>query len=209
MKSLPSLLILLPALLPALVGAPGPAAAETYTFALDPEASTVTFTLGATLHTVEGGFRIEEGVVVFDPASGEASGRVVVDAASGDTGNDSRDQNMHADVLESGTYPDFVFTPTRLEGAFDPSGESEVTLHGKLAIHGGEHEIAIVATARVTNAAAASASGGESGDGLRLEATGTFEVPYVEWGMKDPSKFLLRVRKSVEVTIHAEGRIER
>jgi len=189
-------LALLTALLP---GTAATVLAEEITWTLDPEATTIDFTLGATLHTVEGGFRLEEGELTFDPETGEVSGRVVVDATSGDTGNDKRDRDMHAKVLESERYPDFVFVPTRFEGTFEPAGVSEVTLHGTLQIHGGEHEIAIPATVAVNPT--------EDG-GRRLEATGTFEVPYVEWGMKDPSKFLLRVAKSVEVTVHAEGRIE-
>lgn len=177
-----------------------PAAAEPLTLTLDPEESTVRFTLGATLHTVEGSFRIESGELTFDPATGEVSGRVVMDATSGKTGNRKRDRDMHEKVLESEQYPEVVFLPTRLEGVFQPAGESEVTLHGTVQIHGTEHEISIPATVEVETT--------EDG-GRRLEATGTFVVPYVEWGMNDPSKFLLRVDKSVDVTIHAEGRIER
>jgi|GEM_PF-264288 len=185
---------------------------EALTVVLDPEASTVTFTLGATLHTVEGSFQVEEGEITFDPTTGEASGRVVVDATSGDSGNDSRDRDMHAKVLESESYPDFVFTPTRIEGDFQPSGASQVTLHGTLAIHGDEHEISIPATVAVNPVGDASetASAESSGNGeLRLEATGSFEVPYVEWGLEDPSKFILRVKKSVDVTVRAVGRIRR
>lgn len=194
MRSFSGLLILLLALLAE------PAAAETLTLTVDPEASSVTFTLGAFLHTVEGSFRIEEGKVAFDPETGTASGRVVVDATSGATGSEGRDEDMHAKVLESETHPDFVLTPTRVEGTFNPSGASELTLHGTLAIHGGKHEISIPTTVAVSPV---------EGNALRVEATGTFTVPYVEWGMEDPSKFLLRVKKSVEVTVHAEGRIER
>lgn len=179
----------------------------TLTVVLDPDASSVTFTLGATLHTVEGSFRIEEGEITFDPATGEASGQVVVDATSGDTENDKRDRDMHAKVLESETYPEFVLIPTRIEGDFQASGSSEVTLHGSLRIHGGEHEIALPATVAVNPAEGSGADDGAGGE-LRLEATGTFEVPYVEWGLEDPSKFLLRVSKSVEVTVRAVGRLQ-
>ena len=44
-----------------------------------------------------------------------------------------------------------------------------------------------------------------AGAETRLDASGTFSVPYVEWGMKDPSKAFLRVGKAVDVTIDAKG----
>ncbi len=72
---------------------------------LDTQATKVRFELGATLHTVRGSFAVREGSVRFDPASGAMEGRVVIDAASGETGNGKRDENMHAWVLESDRYP--------------------------------------------------------------------------------------------------------
>ena len=39
----------------------------------------------------------------------------------------------------------------------------------------------------------------------RLEFACRFEIPYVEWGLRDPSTFVLRVAKKVGVTIDAQG----
>ena len=46
-----------------------------------------------------------------------------------------------------------------------------------------------------------------SGDELSAETA--FEIPYVEWGMKDPSFLFLRVAKVVEVKVSATGSLSR
>lgn len=37
------------------------------------------------------------------------------------------------------------------------------------------------------------------------DATMSFDLPYVAWGLKDPSNFLLKVNKSARMTIDAAG----
>jgi hypothetical protein len=44
-------------------------------------------------------------------------------------------------------------------------------------------------------------------DVLHTDATGKFIVPYVQWGMKDPSNFLLKVSDKVELDLTAFGHI--
>lgn len=158
---------------------------------LDPDASKITFTLGATLHTVEGSFNVSRGVVRFDPESGEASGEIVADVTSGDTGKQGRDEDMHEKVLESNRYPQAVLTPTRVEGSLPQSGSGKVTLRGTLKLHGSTHEVSIPTQVTV--------------QGDRVEAIGSFRIPYVDWGMKDPSKLFLSVDEHVDVTVEAVG----
>lgn len=190
-----------------------------WTFELDAGASRVQFTLGAFLHKVEGSFRVTRGEIRFDPETGRASGRVVVDATSGDTGNEKRDRDMHSKVLESEHYPEIVLEVREVrddagasESGQEAQGKQEdalpggvpgqLILEGTLSLHGGEHEVSI--PVRISPA---EASGAE--EALQLKATGTFRVPYVEWGLEDPSTFFLRVEKHVDVSVHAEGLLRR
>lgn len=156
----------------------------------DPAASQVSFELGATLHTVRGRFALREGEVRFDPRTGAVTGRVVIDAASGDTGNATRDRNMHRDVLESERHPEIVLVPERVEVARSGPEALEGVLHGRIEIHGGSHPVAIPLEARRLAA-----------DRARVE--GGFEVPFVAWGLRDPSNFLLRVDDTLDVRFAA------
>jgi len=41
----------------------------------------------------------------------------------------------------------------------------------------------------------------------QLDADTQFPVPYQKWGMKNPSTFILRVDDTVQIQIHAVGRL--
>ena len=90
--------------------------AQQVTLRLDPAATQVEFTLGDTLHTVHGSFRLTSGTISFDPATGKASGVLVVDAASGESGNRARDRKMAKDILEAAKFPDLTFTAREVLG---------------------------------------------------------------------------------------------
>ncbi|HEV2853863.1 MAG TPA: YceI family protein [Thermoanaerobaculia bacterium] len=170
------------------------ARAETRVLVLDPAASRVSFTLPASGHTVEGKLALKSGRITFDPATGEASGEIAVDLASARTGNKQRDQKMHEEVLETAAHPVAVFRVEKVRGAVAPSGPSRVTLDGTLTLHGADHKLSLPTKVDVQN-------------GL-VKAETRFPVPYVEWGLKDPSVMFLRVDKVVTVTVDAEGRLE-
>jgi polyisoprenoid-binding protein YceI len=158
---------------------------------LDPAQSKVHFTVDSTLHTVHGTFALKSGTVHFNPESGKASGEVIVDAASGASGNGSRDDKMHKKVLETPKYPEAMFRAELVEGTVARTGSSDVKLHGVIQVHGSEHEIVVPVHAELT------------ADHWKGKAA--FDVPYIQWGMKDPSNFLLRVKPVVHVELEMEG----
>lgn len=160
---------------------------------LDPRNSSVAFVLQATLHSVHGRADVPSGSLILDTESGVMSGEVVVDAVSAGTGNKNRDKKMHAKVLRSAEHPLIVLRPHRLKGNLATSGASDVVLHGDMVILGRSHEVHIPLHVEIV--------------GEHFTAAADFEVPYVEWGMEDPSTFVLRVAKVVEVTVRVSGPI--
>jgi polyisoprenoid-binding protein YceI len=162
---------------------------------LDPEQTKIDFTLSATLHAVHGTFKLKSGVLRFENATGKASGLIVVDAISGESGNKGRDRKMHKDILESWQYPEVVFTPLCVHGPLATNQESRVQIGGLMKLHGTEHETTMEARVTVT--------------GDHLDAETHFAIPYVAWGLKNPSAFLLRVGNVVHIDVRTTGRITR
>ena len=100
---------------------------------LDPAKTSVKFSLDAALHTVHGTFQVKPGALQFDPASGQISGAILVDAKSGVTGNGMRDRKMHKDVLESERYPEISFLPDRIDGTWRARGNRRSMCMGSFA----------------------------------------------------------------------------
>lgn len=176
----------------ALATAPSMAAGDRVV-TIDPEASRVSFVLDATAHQVHGAFTLRSGEIRWDPETGTASGTIAVDATSAETGNARRDGKMHGEVLESETFPSIAFDVERVEGEIVEGESSDVRLIGTLSLHGDEHPLTLAAVV--------------AAEGERVEATTSFEIPYVDWGLDDPSVFVLRVAKIVTVTVEIRGKI--
>src|ERR1700687_660968 len=159
--------------------------------AVDPAKSEVHWSVGSTMHTVHGTFVISRGLIQIEPATGKASGEIVVDAKSGESGNESRDKKMHREVLESDKFTQIVFRPERMDGKLLRDAPSTVRLQGVFLLHGQEHEMDAPVEARF--------------DGERWTGTTHFSVPYIQWGLKNPSNFILKVKPEVEVEIKLVG----
>jgi polyisoprenoid-binding protein YceI len=173
-----------------------PARAQEVVVELDPAQTEIHFTLGATLHTVHGTFKLKRGLIRYDISTGKAAGEIIVDAASGNSANDSRDRKMHADFLESQKFPEIAFLPDSVQVGLAPSKDapqnvSQLQFHGLFKLHGSAHELTL--TAQVQKI-----------DG-RPSATLHFVVPYVQWGLKNPSTFILRVSDKVDIDIHTSA----
>ncbi len=167
---------------------------QTKTLEIDPAQSKVQFTVDSTLHTVHGSFQLKPGSIQFDPAGGSASGQLVVTAASGDSENKSRDNRMTKEILEAGKYPDITFAPQKMKGTLAPSGSSQFQLEGVMTLHGQNHPMTLEVKAEV--------------QGNSLTADTSFEIPYIQWGLKNPSNFLLKVSDKVQIHIHAVGQLK-
>src|SRR5271166_3750236 len=113
-------------------------AAQQMQVTLDPAQSKIEWTLGATMHTVHGTFKLKSGTVKFDPRSGEVTGEIVVDATSGESGNHDRDADMHNKVLESARYPEITFVPRHVAGSLAEQGKSNLQVQGVFRIHGAD-----------------------------------------------------------------------
>ena len=158
---------------------------------IDPARSDVHFTLGDVLHTVHGTFHVQQGEIAFNGATGQASGSIVVDALSGQSGNSARDRRMTNEELKAQSYKNVTFAPTRFTGEFHSGGDSSLQIHGIFTLLGTEHEIDVPMKVQV--------------NGNQVHASGTFAVPYVQWGLKDPSTLMLRVSKEVQIDLSLMG----
>jgi polyisoprenoid-binding protein YceI len=172
-----------------------PAVSSELVLMIDPAASKVHWTLDSSLHTVHGTFALKSGTLRAELASGKASGEIVTDATSGNSGNDGRDKKMHKEILESGRYAEVVFRPDRVEGKITPQGTCAVRIHGTLVLHGSEHELTIPVQAEL---------GTDHWSG-----SAKFDIPYIDWGLKDPSNFLLKASHTVNVELELKGSLQR
>lgn len=172
---------------------PSVVAAQQIKVNLDPAQTKIEWTLGDVLHTVHGTFKLKSGSVTFDPKSGDASGEIIVDGTSGESGNHARDKKMHKEILESQRYPEIVFSPKHVTGKVADQGTSNLQVQGVFRIHGADHDLTLSLLVE------------KSGDAVKTSAS--FVVPYQDWGMKNPSTFLLKVENKVSISVSSAGHI--
>jgi polyisoprenoid-binding protein YceI len=140
---------------------------------------------------VHGSFALKSGTLQINPENGNADGSIVVNALSGKSDNTSRDQRMHKEILETWKFPDSTFRPRMVEGKLALSGPSDVKLYGILSLHGSDHDLTVPVHVEL--------------NGDHWKGTCKFDIPYIQWGIKDPSNFLLKVKPVVQVELEMAG----
>jgi polyisoprenoid-binding protein YceI len=166
------------------------ALAQHQAFNINPDSSEVKFTLGGH-DTTTGTFHVAKGLVNFDPTTPKLTGLVDVEAGSGNTGNGTRDKKMTTQVLEAAKFSDVTFAPESYTGTLAPTGDSTLQVTGVFTLHGTPHTLTVPMQIHI--------------EGSKCTAKTHFVVPYVEWGLKDPSVFILKVAKQVDVDLTLVG----
>jgi polyisoprenoid-binding protein YceI len=168
------------------------ALAQHQTFTVNPGSSQVAFLLNGSDHGTHGTFHVQSGMVDFDH-SGKISGSVVVAAGSGDSGNKSRDHKMTTEVLDAAQFSEITFTPQSYQGTILESGDSNIQVSGIFTLHGTPHQITVPMQVHI--------------EGSACTAKTHFTIPYVKWGLKDPSIFFLKVAKVVDIDLALSGQL--
>ena len=178
----------------ALVAVLAPAAlAQHQTFVVNPDASEVKIMLNTTHELVNGAFHVQSGSIEFDRSASKMLGSVVVLAGSGKTGNDSRDKKMNKDILKVEQYATVSFQPKTYSDAIAPSGDSTIQVTGAFTLLGTPHEITVPILVHL--------------EGTTATAKAHFVVPYVHWGLKNPSFLIWKAEDDVAIDLLIAGRL--
>jgi len=121
-------------LLTALICGPCVVVRANDTYKIDPVHSSISFKVRHFFSYVSGNFKTFEGTIEFDPDHPERSSvTATIDAASIDTKNDNRDQDLRsADFFEVTKYPTITFKSKSVKQTGADSGEviGDLTMHG-------------------------------------------------------------------------------
>jgi len=174
----------------------GPAAlAQRQTLVVNPDASEVRMTLNTTHEIVNGTFHVQHGSVEFDRSNPNMTGFIAVLAGSGKTGNDSRDKKMYRDILDVDQYKTVSFEPRAYSGTIAPSGDSDIQVKGIFTLLGTPHEITVPMRVHMEEGSAT--------------AKAHFAVPYVDWGLKNPSFLIWKAENDVAIDVNLVGTISK
>ncbi len=159
----------------------------------EPASTTISYRLVGWPHITEGTFKLKSGKIRLDPASARMDGEIVIDAASGTSGHNLRDARMRNNILEAAKFPTITFAPRQVVSHGEPRGDFPIAVRGVMTLHGAPHPITI--------------DGDVRRDGDTVVVHCAFAVPFVAWGLEDPSVLFFTVKKEVDITVSATARL--
>ena len=167
--------------------------AQQQKFAVNPDSSEVKIRLNTTHEVVNGTFHVQSGSIDFDRTASRISGMVIVGTGTGKTGNEGRDKKMKKDILKVEQFATVSFAPKTYTGTIAASGDSNIQVTGVFTLQGIPHDLTIPMRIHI--------------DGLKATVQGDFVIPYVQWGLKNPSFLIWKAENDVRVDLDLIGRI--
>ncbi len=167
--------------------------AQHQNFTLNPDSSEVKIRLNTTHEVVNGTFQVQSGSIDFDRAASRISGLVTVGTGTGKTGNDSRDKKMKKDILKVQEFATVSFAPKTYTGTISASGDSNIQVTGVFTLLGIPHDLTIPVRIHM--------------DGPKATVQAQLVVPYVQWGLKNPSFLIWKAENDVRVDLDLVGQV--
>jgi hypothetical protein len=102
---------------------------------------------------------------------------------------------MNHDILKVEQHATISFEPKSYTGAIAPSGDSTIQVTGIFTLLGTPHEITVPIVVHL--------------EGTTAAAKAHFVVPYIQWGLKDPSFLFWKADKDVAIDLNLVGSISK
>ncbi|MFN7971410.1 MAG: YceI family protein [Acidobacteriota bacterium] len=140
---------------------------------------------------VEGNAPTLSGDVSLDGAAKQVTATNGIGTSSIETGNESRDKKMKAEVLDVTTHKTIAYKVESIAGDADKlfaKSPATLSLKGKLTLLSKEHPLDATATAKY------------EGDALVVD--GKAQIDMDVWQVPDMSGMLLKVKRKIDVEFH-------
>ena len=100
---------------------------------------------------------------------------------------------MNKDILKVDQFATVSFAPKTCNGTIAASGDSTIQVSGVFTLLGTAHDLTIPIQIHI--------------DGSKVIAKGQFVVPYVQWGLKNPSFLIWKAENNVGIDLDLAGQI--
>ena len=102
---------------------------------------------------------------------------------------------MNKEILQVEQHATVSFEPKSYAGVIAPSGDSTIQVTGIFTLLGTPHEITIPMLVHL--------------EGTTATAKAHFVVPYIQWGLKDPSFLFWKADNDVAIDLFLTGQLSK